>query len=56
MNNKLLSFAMILSTLILPAVASARLTNEIIPHTGILAISGVDSITLEQHAGRSMTF
>ncbi|MBC7712306.1 MAG: hypothetical protein H7177_03150 [Rhizobacter sp.] len=55
MKLNTLSLIMILSTLILSAVASARLTNETIPHTGILAIPGANSITLSQHAGRTIT-
>lgn len=55
MNNKTLAMALTLSTLILPAISSARLTNEIIRHEGIIAIPGAASIKLEQHAGRAIT-
>lgn len=54
MNNKTLAFALALSTLILPAVSSARLTNEIIQHEGSLSISNATSLKLEQHAGRAI--
>lgn len=55
MNNKTLAMALALSTLILPVVASARLSNETIRHEGIISILGATSIKLEQHAGRSIT-
>lgn len=54
MNNKSLATMLALSTLILPAVSSARLTNEIIRHEGILSVPGASSIKLEQHAGRAI--
>lgn len=55
MNNKTLAIMLTLSTLTLPAVSSARLTNESIRHEGVLAVSGASIISLSQQAGRAIT-
>lgn len=55
MNNKMLSLVMAVSTLMLPTIASARLTNETIFHRGHFEIEGAQTLTLSEHAGNSIT-
>lgn len=55
MNNKTLAVAIAFSILSLPTVSNARLSNEIISHSGIIAIPGGAALKLEQQAGRGIT-